>query len=85
MLSKRMRWHVYLTGGEYIGPAYTLRVAVAALRNYQMRFNSGEPIGTIYEEAQEGVKKLFRTYYCPGYVDSIKARQKEKADGPRTV
>jgi hypothetical protein len=84
MQQKRPRWHVYLTGGEYIGPAYTLKVAELALRKYQMRFNSGEPIGTIYEEAQEGVKTLFRTYYCPGYVDSIKARQKEKDDAPRT-
>jgi hypothetical protein len=63
MLPKRPRWHLYLTGGTYIGPAWSLKIAEQVLRGYDKHEKVGEPIGTIYEEDPPGVQKLFRSYY----------------------
>lgn len=67
MALKPLRWHAYLTGGEYIGPAFSLRTAEDAILKYDAVTKPFEPIGTIYEEISPGVMRVFKTYYRQAY------------------
>ena len=55
-------FHVYLTGGTYLGPVRAIRTALRVLRARASDGPLGVPLGTIWSE-RDGVRHLVRTIY----------------------